>query len=761
MTQINRNVVITNIHDRQSKYICNNKTGYMNHLKNNPAMCEVIGEYKQYIKPVFDVDAYKNDIDIDAVKTDINMLFPNKSINYAKRESRETKKGIKYSYRFYVDGVKIYSSQIKQLLIDHKLNENPIYDLSIYDKNKVLFLPLTTQKADGVAPQLCPIDCDIFKCCASYVEEDFEDWTLKYEKAQGEKLLKMINQICDKKDEMINDEEVAIIDTKYIETKLKLMLSKMSVSRKSEYDSWTKMIWCLMNICKKEGISRSKCSKIIHEFSAKSANYDEDSVDDFIDSNYDKIREASYGWKYFYECLKCDDPEYYESVTMKMYNNMKKDFEINHAKILHPPMIVHFNKENKYDIFTVKSCKESYAHLQCKLKIKDKWETKQFIDLWLKDSKIRVFDKVVFEPPPIVCDTKNFNTWVDFKIVKEPLVETERDYWAEYKQYLHNVIGDEKIVNYILARYAFRIVNPATRTNVILIICGNEGDGKNRLLAPIYNIMKGYTCMLDNAKKLYESHSMFEFQKLFLLVNEAAGVANFENSEILKTRATEPTLTVNPKGIQAFEIDNMCDYDMTTNNLNVVKLSDDSRRRFLQIETTSYYKNNYEFFNDYFQNIENNPVALRQIYEGLIKFDYKAIVPSLNFQDVRYKPTTTIEDNVRQQNRDKVIWFFEDWVRQHLNLNTKDDMKYKNETLFKMYIDWCEVSKVKMDYNKISFGMRVTVLMKKQLNINGFTCVKKDTKHSMTTLYLSEFKNYFKNLNGFEFGDQEEDEEIE
>jgi len=79
-----------------------------------------------------------------------------------------------------------------------------------------------------------------------------------------------------------------------------------------------------MNICKTEGISRSKCSKIVHEFSAKSANYDEDSVDDFIDSNFDKIREASYGWKYFYECLKCDDPEYYESITMKMYNNMKR-----------------------------------------------------------------------------------------------------------------------------------------------------------------------------------------------------------------------------------------------------------------------------------------------------------------------------------------------------------------------------------------------------------------------------------------------------
>jgi len=46
---------------------------------------------------VFDVDAYENDIDVDAVKADIDRIFPNKSINYAKREPRNTKKGIKYS----------------------------------------------------------------------------------------------------------------------------------------------------------------------------------------------------------------------------------------------------------------------------------------------------------------------------------------------------------------------------------------------------------------------------------------------------------------------------------------------------------------------------------------------------------------------------------------------------------------------------------------------------------------------------------------
>lgn len=62
--------------------------------------------------------------------------------------------------------------------------------------------------------------------------------------------------------------------------------------------------------------------------------------------------------------------------------------------------------------------------------------------------------------------------------------------------------------------------------------------------------------------------------------------------------------------------------------------------------------NSVEFFNDYVKNIENVPVALRQIYQGLVDFDYKATVPSLKFQDVRYKPMTSVEGHVRQQNRD-------------------------------------------------------------------------------------------------------------
>ena len=51
--------------------------------------------------------------------------------------------------------------------------------MSIYDKNRVLLLPLTTKKTYNTdAPSLNPIDCDIFDCCASYIKKDFEDWDI-------------------------------------------------------------------------------------------------------------------------------------------------------------------------------------------------------------------------------------------------------------------------------------------------------------------------------------------------------------------------------------------------------------------------------------------------------------------------------------------------------------------------------------------------------------------------------------------------------
>jgi len=287
-------VFITSVHDRTIRYECDNEKAYMKYLESHADMVEIIGGYNQYIKPVLDVDAYE-EIDINKYKSLLNSLFPNKDVYYAKRNPREHKdKGMKYSYRFYVDGAKIFSKNLKQMLINKSYNNDPFIDMSIYDKNKVLYLPFTFKKVNETVPPLTPVDCHVFKCCASYIKEDFEDFNPVEVVVKNEPVLniKAQNQTEDKDIENENENM-----NKY--DKINFYISKLKPSRSDNYDTWTKLCWCIMNICEKEEISKRNCERLIHKFSKLSKkNYDKSKVDEWIDKHYDTKRDNGYGWTY-------------------------------------------------------------------------------------------------------------------------------------------------------------------------------------------------------------------------------------------------------------------------------------------------------------------------------------------------------------------------------------------------------------------------------------------------------------------------------
>ena len=292
---------------------------------------------------------------------------------------------------------------------------------------------------------------------------------------------------------------------------------------------------------------------------------------------------------------------------------------------------------------------------------------------------------------------------------------------------------NKECVEYILSRYAFRVQNPGLRTKVCVIYYGVEGTGKSTFIETIYKVFGKFIVFIDKAKKIYENHSTFEKEKIFICVNEASGTDNFENSEVLKTRITESKLYINPKGIQAYEIDNLCDYDMTTNNINVVKITDDSERRWFQTEVSNYFANNIDFFIDYNDNILSNDIAIKQIYEGLKQYDWKSVVKSGNFQDKNFKPITAITKCVKESNRDKLIYFFKDIINDY----TSDDLPnidLNNRELFDMWNDWCSKYKIKMELNNIQFGIKTTQLRNKVKSKTGEDFIIKDS-HSNNTIY--------------------------
>jgi len=345
---------------------------------------------------------------------------------------------------------------------------------------------------------------------------------------------------------------------------------------------------------------------------------------------------------------------------------------------------------------------------------------------------------MVFRPPPLLVSPQDFNTWTELEIIKTPYIPNEKII-ERFLEYTNNLFDNVEVVNYILAYFANRLQNPANRNNVCIILYGEEGDGKNRFFDIFKDIVgKKYFAELESGKQLFTAHSCIEKEKLFICVNEARGKDNYENADILKARITTDTLIINPKGIQEFQIDNYCDYIMTTNNHNAVNIQDKSRR-FLLVETTSYYSRNSDFFNSFSADIVDNKNALRVIYEYLMKYDIKSVIPSGNFQN--HIPMTEIQQTIIKDNKDKIELFLRDLVEkdEFKTIETDEELKIKNGIIFSFWCNWIDDNKIKNEYNAISFGTRLGLLIKKK-NINNY--IRRDT-NSNTIINFGKLKIFF------------------
>ena len=151
------------------------------------------------------------------------------------------------------------------------------------------------------------------------------------------------------------------------------------------------------------------------------------------------------------------------------------------------------------------------------------------------------------------------------------------------------------------------------------------------------------------------------------------------------------------------------------------------------VETTSYYSRNSEFFNKFSNDIVENPKALRVIYEYLLKFNVKSVVPSGNFQN--HIPETDIQRVVIQSNKDKILLFLEYLASNCLidedekTVDISNEIKYSNNVLFQKWIRWIETNRYDLKYNNIAFHTRLSLLMKKKINVKG-VIIRKDTHHN-------------------------------
>lgn len=716
-----KNIKVVDFYNRNNRYNCDNEEGYMEHLKKTPNMAEIIGEFKQQIKPVFDVDAYDKDINIDEVKKDINSIFPEKTVNFAKRDVRITDKGKKYSYRFYVDGVRIQSKNLKELIIKNGLDKNPIYDTSIYQKNHTLHLPFTTAKNSGSVPSLNPIDCSIFECCASYIKEEYEDWDLKFPKKEPELIIKKDD---DKDDD--NDEYNDVDKQKYIFK----ICSQFDKSRLDIYENWINVMFAIINICKKAKISQKNYRDLLHKVSAISKFYDEDKVEKWLNNFIDKERDDGYGFNYLINtCIKEDNIELWESEYNKpSYNQVKKKFETHCFKCINNIIYIDLNL-NRNDVdpeifFILKSKEviEKYMHLVYYDKILDKknetWTIKpqNFITKWIKDDKIKLYQSVCFSPEGLTTEMskKHYNLFKGYKASYLPIsrnYDIIQPYLKHIKEVLFN--DDEYSYNWFIQYLANLIQHPNKKSSVIIIFQGEQGAGKSFVVDTFAEKIIGndYAIATSNPERVFfGTFNSLLCNKVLSVINEA-GKELRTCMDRIKDLSVINNINIEKKGKDPITFTNYNNFIGTTNNANPFDIDWDDRR-FAWFNVSSKYVGNEEYFNNLID-ICNTDEFASALYHYLLE---EIDITIKNFQKTR--PITKEYNKIKIRNLPNVIKFLTsgDLVLTYRKARGKDEyidcITQKN--IYEKYKMFCEKFKY-TPYNLDGFNAQ---LLKKDNGIS-------------------------------------------
>lgn len=447
------------------------------------------------------------------------------------------------------------------------------------------------------------------------------------------------------------------------------------------------------------------------------------------------------------------------------YYKDKEEFEKTHLKITHPALYISLLDDGTIDLQTEEKITASYKHLKTTILDPKGVPIKiPFIKYWINDENIRIYDRMVFVPPPAEYNNfKEYNTWIDFEQESKKLPEKfdidTNQYILKYKEFVNNLFdGNVEFINYYHAWCANIIQNPAKRSCVCLVLYSLfEGVGKNMVIKTLEKCVgENYTYYLtDVGNQLFGKHSCAEMNRLLLVLNEVKGKDTYANTDLFKTRITDIKREVEMKGKEAFQIKNYCSYILNSNNPNVVNASDKDRR-FCVLSCVNKKIDDKLYFDDYERIINDNPEAIRCIYQFLKSFDIEKVVPNKIFASAR--PRSELYQELQECNKEKEWDFLENIVIENKD---KDEVRLSMEVLWTNYKSYCntnnyDISKLPSKRFHYNFSQQIIqYLNNKEDFINSIIKDRTSTKR-IYKFDICKLKKFFKiEDNGFISDDDE------
>jgi hypothetical protein len=253
----------------------------------------------------------------------------------------------------------------------------------------------------------------------------------------------------------------------------------------------------------------------------------------------------------------------------------------------------------------VRALYSEYANRKVKVGEDEKGHEK-FLPLfqaWLEHKSRRSYRKVSFAPPPRTCAPEDYNLWKGYAI--DPAAGD----CQLFLEHLYEVICSENAEHfeYLLNLLALTIQEPGTPSEVATVLRGEPGTGKGTFVRALGKIFGRHFIHLDNVKHLVGFNAAIS-GKVIVFADEAFWAGDKRELGALKRLITEPTLTIERKGIDATTEPNFIHLFMATNEEWAIPAML-RERRFFALQVSSKRMGQHDYFNRLEEHLRDGGLA--------------------------------------------------------------------------------------------------------------------------------------------------------
>jgi len=229
---------------------------------------------------------------------------------------------------------------------------------------------------------------------------------------------------------------------------------------------------------------------------------------------------------------------------------------------------------------------------------------KPLFNFWLEHPDRPTAEGVTMDPRGSRFVDGKLNLWRGYG------VDPDFEDWSLLRRHIVDVVcaGNNAHADYLLRWIAWTLQHPTEPAEVVIVLRGRKGTGKGVLGRVLAKLFGSHGTQISDRKHLVGPFNAHLLQVCLLFSDEAFWPGDKSAEGPLKRMITEPTLFVEPKGLDGFEVKNRLSIIMASNEGWVVPASEDERR-YAVFDVADTYRGNFAYFKALNEQLEHGGLA--------------------------------------------------------------------------------------------------------------------------------------------------------